>query len=146
MLYNMICKCSTPFTGTGPAAKYCALCKEEAVELQKEKNRKRSAMYKTDRNLILNPGSGSGSATGKGEKNRMYKHGMYVFETLRNEIKAEVRYCETCNKDLIDATHYFWVVHHKDHDHWNHERSNLALLCKQCHQIEHHCWKNFTKV
>jgi len=146
MLYNLICKCGNEFVGTGPAAKYCFTCGIKAKEIQKQKSRERSKAYKIKHNLVANPDSGSGSATGKGTANHMYKHGKYVFETLRNEIKAEIRYCERCNKDLLNATQHQWNVHHKDHDHWNHERSNLELLCKRCHQIEHECWKHFTKV
>lgn len=146
MLYNKTCKCGAEFIGNGPAAKYCRECAKRRKEEIREADRIRAANYKIKHGLIVNPGSGSGSATGKREAHYMYKHGKYVFETLRNEIKSARRYCERCSKDLIEATHYFWVVHHKDHDHWNHEYSNLELLCKQCHQIEHKCWKNFIKA
>ena len=50
--------------------------------------------------------------------------------------------CERCGKDLEDATRWKWCVHHKDHDHSNHELSNLELLCKRCHQLEHSCQDN----
>lgn len=61
----------------------------------------------------------------------------------RVEVKVAVRYCEHCNIDLKDATHYMWVVHPKDHNKYNYSRDNLVLLCKRCHQIEHQCWKAF---
>jgi 5-methylcytosine-specific restriction endonuclease McrA len=35
------------------------------------------------------------------------------------------------------------VGHHKDHNSHNNVIENLVLLCKQCHQIEHECWKAF---
>lgn len=145
-MYNKICNCGTKFISKGRAGKYCQSCLAIRTKEIKEYKRKYSHEYKIARGMIINPGSGSGSATGKGAANHRYKHGKYVFETLRTEIKEQRRYCERCNKDLIDATHYMWVVHHKDHDHWNHVESNLELLCKQCHQIEHECWLAFTKV
>lgn len=72
-----------------------------------------------------------------------YKDGAYTYETIRNEIKQDVGCCERCSADLTNATHYQWVVHHIDHDHYNNDRANLELLCKRCHQIEHECWKAF---
>lgn len=79
----------------------------------------------------------------RGEQHPLFKHGRYTYETIRREIKAEVRLCEGCGKDLSDATHYLWVIHHKDHDKSNYRRDNLQLLCKRCHQIEHKCWNAF---
>lgn len=82
----------------------------------------------------------------RGPANHRFIDGSYTYETIRGEIRDEVRYCEKCSKDLAQATHYFWCVHHIDHDHYNNVRSNLQLLCKRCHLIEHKCWKNFTKT
>lgn len=145
-MYKKVCSCGTEFMSTGPAGKYCCVCLPIKKEEQRIRDAARSHKYKVDRGMILNPGSGSGSATPKGTAHLLYKHGKYTFETIRYEIKDSVRYCQRCSKDLIDAKQHFWVVHHKDHNHWNHELTNLELLCKQCHQIEHECWKNFTKV
>lgn len=72
-----------------------------------------------------------------------YKDGSYTYETFRKEIKESKRFCERCSEDLNTATKGMWCVHHKDHDHFNNEMSNLELLCKRCHQIEHECWKAF---
>ena len=79
----------------------------------------------------------------RGEGHWNYKDGSYTYETIRSEIKNKVRYCERCNKDLVNAGHYEWAVHHKDHNHYNNDGSNLELLCKRCHQIEHDCHLNF---
>lgn len=79
----------------------------------------------------------------RGEAHWNYKDGSYTYETIRAELKVQYRYCAHCNKDLLDATHYEWVIHHKDHDHYNNSESNLELLCKRCHQVEHECWRAF---
>jgi hypothetical protein len=79
----------------------------------------------------------------RGENHWNYKDGSYTYETIRGELRQEIRYCERCDKDLLEAKHHNWVIHHRDHNHFNNERSNLELLCKSCHQIEHDCVKNF---
>lgn len=79
----------------------------------------------------------------RGESHWNYKHGKYIFETLSKEIKKTIGFCERCTKDLREATHYLWAVHHKNHDHFDHRKDNLELLCKRCHQIEHDCVSNF---
>lgn len=38
------------------------------------------------------------------------------------------------------------LMHHKDHDRKHNVLSNLELVCKRCHQIEHECWLAFSKV
>lgn len=93
----------------------------------------------------FNVGGGKGSTTGFVEANHMYKHGIGVLNRLRHIIKSERRYCACCNKDLIDATHYQWCIHHIDHNRYNNpmDGSNWKLLCKKCHQVEHQCWKAF---
>lgn len=146
MNYHKVCNCGAAFAGTGPAAKLCAKCKADKAAYWREYNRQAVAVRRAASGKIKNPGVGKGGAPLMGSSNPMYKHGKYVFETLRTEIKKERRHCERCQVDLLEATHYMWVVHHKDHNHWNHELSNLELLCKRCHQIEHECHKAFTKV
>ena len=136
-MYNKVCKiCGCAFTSEARPTQFCAECK---IVRDKE-NILRNSLKRAKK-----PGVGKGGNPLKGESNPMYKHGMYVFETLRTEIKEERRFCERCDKDLVDATHYMWVVHHKDHNHWNHELTNLELLCKRCHQVEHECHKAFSK-
>jgi len=82
-----------------------------------------------------------GAPRGAGHWN--YKDGSYTYETVRSEIREAVRYCERCAADLINAKPHGWCVHHRDHNHFNNERSNLELLCKRCHQVEHECWRAF---
>lgn len=105
------------------------------------------AEYRAKKGLIKAPGVGSGGNQ-RGKSNHQYKHGGYIHETLRHAIKTQRRFCERCNKDLIEATHYQWVIHHKDHNHSNNpeDGSNWELLCKRCHQIEHECYTAFSKA
>ena len=74
---------------------------------------------------------------GKGGKSLHMKH--------RARYKDKIRFCERCNKDLKNATHYLWVMHHIDRNKTNNplDSSNWELLCKRCHQIEHECWLAF---
>lgn len=82
----------------------------------------------------------------RGEGHWNYKDGSYTYETIRKELKETLRYCNRCKKDLLEATHYFWAVHHINHDHYDNRPENLELLCKSCHQIEHDCHKAFESV
>lgn len=144
-MYKKKCKiCDCEFTGKGPAAKYCDVHVAEAKELQKVLNRKRTQEYRIRRGLIANPGVGSGNAQLKGEASPYYKHGWFIADRLRPEVKSR-RYCERCNIDLRDASRWHWVVHHRDHNHYNNVIDNLELLCKRCHQVEHECHLAFTK-
>lgn len=142
-MFKKNCKtCDCEFYSTGPAGRYCPT---HADEQRKLRAREGTQRHRIKYGLVQKPYVGKGGNPNKGISNPMYKHGMYVFETLRAEIKAQRRYCERCNTDLEEATHYFWVVHHKDHNHWNHDLNNLELLCKRCHQVEHECHLAFTK-
>lgn len=130
-------RCQTVFEITGRNTKYCIECRRiRAREATKEWAIKKG---------ILN-GKGSGSSTGKGRDNPNYKNGIGIFHKIKHEIKAIKRYCEKCSKDLLGASKYQWCMHHKDHDRTNNDASNLELLCKRCHQIEHECWKAFEGV
>lgn len=80
---------------------------------------------------------------GRGSEHWNYQKGKYVNETIRREFRNEHRYCEQCKTDLLNANRWQWVLHHKDHNHFNNDPSNWQLLCKRCHQIEHECWLAF---
>lgn len=144
--YEKNCKiCDCVFIGTGPAAMYCEEHQAEAKEKQREKNRQRVAEVRAANGMIKKPGVGKGGNPYRGHEHPSYKHGRYIFERLRYEVKEEMRNCERCDEDLTNSGHYWWVVHHKDHNQYNNDRSNLELLCKRCHQIEHECHLAFTK-
>lgn len=135
------CKCG--YIPTGSCSKFCSIkCRDEFnFEHDKELQYKHYAakMLREGRRL----GGGSGCTTGRGRANHMYKNGFGHFKNIIcKQIKEQRRYCETCGKDLKDATHYQWVIHHIDHNQLNNPKdgSNWMLLCKRCHQIEHKCW------
>lgn len=141
--YSKTClQCNTPFIGKGPSAKYCEPC---ASERMKASQREGTARYRLKNGLIKNPGVGKGGANNKGKEDDQYKNGIVFFMKNRRRIKEEKRYCERCNKDLLDAGHYGWVIHHRDHDRNNNVESNFELLCKSCHQKEHDCHLAFSK-
>ena len=135
--------CNNVYTPTGRCSKYCPDCKDEQWRIVQNKAKHRCDVRK---GKIKNPGVGSGGAQPKGKESPYYKTGIGCdFSAIRAKIKQERRYCEHCGKDLIDATHYQWCSHHIDHDRINNDESNVALLCKRCHQIEHECHKAFVK-
>ncbi len=133
--------CATEYYPTGRCSKYCPTCRP-VVTKQIQASAIKRWQYQTG---LLN-GRGSGSATGSGQDNHMYRHGRCVFRRWAKERKDSGGLCEECGKDIKDATNYEWVGHHIDHDQTNNVIENLKLLCKQCHQIEHECWKAFEGV
>lgn len=134
-------ECGSTYTPTGRCSKYCPTCKPIMNKKVQATAIKRWAYQKG----YLN-GNGSGSATGIGSENHMYKHGRCVFRRWAKERKESIGLCEHCGIDLKTATHYEWVGHHKDHNQSNNTIENLVLLCKKCHQIEHKCWEAFEGV
>lgn len=133
--------CGEKYTPTGKCSKYCSVCQPGATKRVKDAAIRRWQYA----HGVLN-GTGSGSSTGIGSSNHMYTYGRSVFRRLARERKDSLSICENCEKDLKDATHYDWVGHHIDHNPLNNSIDNLKLLCKQCHQIEHQCWKSFEGV
>lgn len=145
MTYKKQCKiCGCDFIGTGPAAMYCDVHKAERAEHWKKYNREQVARVRAANGKIQKPGVGKGGNPNLLKKNPNYKHGFYVAERQRREIKQR-GFCERCGKDLRNADRWSWCVHHKDHNHCNHDYDNLELLCKRCHQIEHDCFRAFSK-
>lgn len=130
-------KCDSLYKPRGPAQKYCSTCGPQV---------KRQV-----RNLWFNfrrreQGIKIGSGSVKGEEASGYRHGKSVFDRFAKERKEALQHCEECNKDLSVVSRWGWVGHHIDHNQLNNIYSNLKILCKRCHQIEHECWKNFLKV
>jgi hypothetical protein len=144
-VFHKECKtCGCAFTATGPAGKYCPSCWTAGEDDRKRKNRAATAAWCARNGKIKKPGSGKGGNVAKGSDNPHYKHGWYIADRLRPQIKAR-GYCERCTKDLREVNRWMWVVHHRDHNHANNVIENLELLCKRCHQIEHECHTAFTK-
>ena len=86
-------------------------------------------------------GTGSGGKSGKDNQN--YQHGRTVFRRWARERLQSNSHCERCNKFINYLDGFQWAGHHKDHNKDNNSYSNLEVLCKQCHQIEHECWNAF---
>ena len=133
--------CNNPFNPTGPCSLYCDLCKPKALKATADRS---SKAYQLRIGVKLGVGKGGNNA--KGSDDSQFKTGISVFMHAVKTIRDEVRYCERCCKDLIDAAPYQWATHHRDHDRTNNVRSNFELLCKRCHQLEHKCTDAFLKV
>lgn len=134
--------CNTVYQPVGSNSKYCS--KECSKVYVKSKSKEYTQRYNKKKGVQV--GIGSGGHTGKGPLNFMYSHGRCTFRRWAKEKKQEIGLCEHCGKDIKYATHYEWVGHHKDHNPMNNTVENLVLLCKQCHQKEHECWKAFEGV
>lgn len=134
--------CGNEFQPSGPAAKYCTT---HAEERRKERGRRDTQNYRIKHGLVQKPGVGKGGNNAKGVEDGQYQTGIMFFQRIRRKIKEDRRYCENpeCGKDLIDATRWGWVIHHRDHDRTHNTEENFQLLCKSCHQIEHECYLNF---
>ena len=133
--------CGEIYTPTGPAAKYCVRCAavRKAAVLDRS-----SKKFQLRNGVRLGVGKGGNNA--KGREDSQFKTGISFFIKTVKVIRDEIRYCERCGKDLKGASAFQWATHHKDHDRTNNVRSNLELLCKRCHQLEHDCADNFSKV
>lgn len=129
--------CGKEYIPTGRCSKYC-------VDCSKEVTKKAIKKWHTEHGFLN--GKGSGSSTKSLNENPSYTDGRTVFRRWARERKNSLGQCEQCNKDLSSATQYEWVGHHIDHNKTNNTIENLLLLCKQCHQIEHKCWKAFEGV
>ena len=49
----------------------------------------------------------------------------------------EIQVIETCENCGFNAVPEILGIHHKDKDRTNNDISNLAVLCPNCHSIEH---------
>ena len=115
---------------------YCSRpCKRKA-----EWQRTRTARNNSDNPMKPHGGNHTGKT---GKDHYAYKDGNGLFTMkLAKTYKLKVRYCEHCNKDLLDVKPALYAVHHIDHNRSNNEETNFQLLCKRCHQLEHKCWEN----
>lgn len=128
--------CGNIYSPTGSCSKFCDACRPESLRLLAIKG---TRDYRIRNGLIQIPGVGKGGNAMKGIQDSSYKTGIAYFQNSRKRIKDERRYCERCKKDLLEATRYHWVVHHRDHDRTHNIDENFELLCKRCHQLEHNC-------
>lgn len=137
-MYNKWCKeCGCSYISEARTKQYCPSCAAK---------RHADAVHKGSMKRSQKPGVGKGGNPIRGSDHAWYKNGYYTYETLRRHIRAERKHCERCAEDVSSAGQYEWVVHHRDHNHFNNVLDNLELLCKRCHQVEHECWKAFEGV
>lgn len=129
-----ICKlCNKEFDITYPAQKYCVNCRDIAKRACRERDK-----------IKRRTGVGSGnSPTNRGKTHPNYKNGIGMYKKIRDARFMEVGMkCERCDKSLVGTSCYDWCGHHKDHDRTHNDESNIEILCKRCHQLEHDCIKN----
>lgn len=126
--------CGTAGVKTGRNQKRCSSCAKTA---------QRAAVHSWNVRTGKFTGTGSGAHNTLGDKHPQWKGGESLFvNVLAPTYYKKVRYCERCDKDLIDAEPEMRAVHHKDHNRKNNVEENFELLCKRCHQVEHECWRN----
>lgn len=136
------CKiCKNIFTPTAPCNLFCPDCIPIKKALDQEKHRKRMAEQRLKSGKPV--GCGKGGSNKCGKDHPAYRYGFGFFRKTAHQMKQEIRYCERCGKDLLNAGRYQWCVHHIDHNRKNNVRENYMLLCKRCHQLEHNCAENF---
>ena len=134
--------------------KVCIKCGKDFHQTGKNHKRCQDCQYKYKleymrrwrlENVVT--GEGSGSKTGIGNNNPMFKHGQCVFRRWAVEKLKQLSYCcERCGNKIDVSVRGTWAGHHKDHNRLNNTKDNLEVLCKQCHQIEHKCWTAFQGV
>ena len=105
--------CGKEFSPTSGVQKVCSECKHK-VDLQRMRDRHHKTYVRKGYNQ-------------SGENNNNWKGGIGVYRKLKSTDACEL--CGSTNNLLI---------HHKDHNRYNNELSNLIVLCKTCHQ-ENHC-------
>lgn len=128
--------CETTYTPTSRAQLYCTECKVLRAEEIRLRKKKYAELKRREKGCKVGQG-----ALGA-DKHPNYKHGLYVSQTQTRRILESRKNCERCGKYLLGLTQWEWCTHHIDHNHANHAESNLELLCKRCHQIEHKCYNN----
>lgn len=134
------CKvCGKTFQPYAPCNLYCPECIPVKIAIKKQKQREGQMRRQLKQGRPV--GCGRGGNTKKGKEDSSYKYGYSFFRRTSKQMKEEVRYCERCGKDLLNADRYHWCVHHIDHNRYNNVRENYMLLCKRSHQLEHNCIK-----
>lgn len=113
---------------------YCAKCRpimlKKSNKIDYDKYRLRSGKK---------VGVGSGNNQGRGITHHTYKNGIGGFQKLKLD-SCDWK-CERCGVDLTDSITLKLrkhAVHHIDRNRANNRLENLDLLCKSCHQKEHH--------
>lgn len=132
---RVCCYCKENYKPTGPAQKCCTSCHKLDTNITRQVSADMERMKKFGTYCEI----GKGKAQGLGENSPFWRGGLVLSPRIKRTIKASVKFCERCGRDLTEAGQWEWCVHHLDRDKTNQQRSNLILLCKRCHQIEHDC-------
>ena|SRR5258708_2294261 len=68
-----------------------------------------------------------------GKNSLNWKNGIRVYRNIleRSGVKKICVFCKSVDKRVL-------VVHHKDHNRFNNEITNLVWLCLNCHYLVHH--------
>ena len=130
-------RCSLVFVPNAKGNLYCPTCAEIQRDLLEQKRRERNIRRRAAQGKPV--GCGRGGNQESGSSSPYYKNGIGFFRKTSRKIRDEIRFCERCGKDLMNADRYSWCVHHIDRNRNNNIRENFMLLCKRCHQLEHNC-------
>lgn len=119
--------CKVQFKSTGPRAKFCQDCSlfRQRCTAKLDSVRKRT-------------GAGSG-----GQNMGTATIHNYRYRYLTKLYLKQKGLCAGCFDSFPES---LLLVHHKDENRNNNVETNLELVCKRCHQIEHECWLAFSKV
>jgi hypothetical protein len=118
-------RCKRRFLPTGPNCKRCESCRREhAIEACKEYRRR--TFIKKGYNQ-----AGANNNAWKGGRSPQY------YQKIAKQHHPNL--CARCGARAA-------LVHHKDENRSNSDPSNLEMLCKRCHQLEHQCARNLPKV
>jgi hypothetical protein len=139
--------CGAIYQPKAPAQIVCVKCKVNRDAAMKERRRVKAYEKFCEKQIALGRehviGVGQGGSNPKGKAHPQYKNGRGDFQRKSKQMKSELGECQICGKDLTNAGQFEWCVHHINRDRSDNELSNLILLCKRCHQIEHRCWEAF---
>lgn len=131
--------CGVEFKQTGKNHKRCSSCATARA--------RQAVLDWQSKYITQKPGVGKGGSTPFGELNPYFRHGRSIFGRWAKEKLVELNYkCERCGATIDTSVKGMWAGHHKDHDKTNNIKSNLEVLCKRCHQVEHECWNAFQGV
>lgn len=126
--------CGIEFKPKGNAAKFCIDCSSFRTAW----SRWRDGKVATERRGGLVGGGSGGANRGTGTGINSYRR-----QFLKQVHGEQEGRCFVCYKPVTPRA---MILHHIDHDRYHNTRINLEGMCKSCHQIEHECWLNFSKV